>query len=44
MNFKNLKLISGDASFRKFYKGKQGLIVYSTKEKKSIIPKIIDGR
>ena len=35
MNFKNLKLISGDASFRKFYKGKQGLIVYSTKEKKS---------
>ena len=35
MNFKNLKLISGDASFRKFYKGKKGLIVHSIKEKKS---------
>ena len=36
MNFKNLKLISGDASFRKFYKGKKGLIVHSIKEKKAI--------
>ncbi len=35
MNFNNLKKIKGDASDRKFYLDKDGVIVYSAKEKKN---------
>ena len=35
MNFKSFKLIAGDASFRKFYQSKNGLIVHCVKDKKS---------
>ena len=31
---KNLKKISGDASFRVFYRGKSSITIYSPKEKK----------
>ena len=38
MNFKNIEKLSGDASYRKFYRDKKNnlIIVYAKKEKKKI--------
>ena len=35
MNLSNLKKLSGDASFRKFYRSKKSVVVFCQKEKKS---------
>ena len=36
LNNSNFKKISGDASFREFYRGSESILVYSKKEKKKI--------